>query len=122
MVILVPPLMYGSPSLAIPPLYRSPIYEGALPYIEDPLFLPPSTPRRGTTFLGKAKLKVSMLQMGGNVDNGFCLDMRGIPKARKSGKYRVWKKFGKQGRERRQRFLSAAKEKPLRKLSPQKKP
>ena len=81
--------MYGSPSLAIPPLYRSPICEGALPYIEDPLFLPPSRPRRGTTFLGKAKLKVSMLQIGGNVDNGFCLDMRGIPKTRKQGKVQV---------------------------------
>ena len=26
-----------------------------------------------------------MLQIGGNVDNGFCLDMRGIPKTRKPG-------------------------------------
>lgn len=67
--------MYGSPSLAIPPLYRSPICEGALPYIEDPLILPPSRPRRGTTFPRKAKLKVSMLQIGGNVDNGFDIEL-----------------------------------------------
>ena len=90
-------------------------------YRRPPIFTPLHTPE-GDHVSGKTKLKVSMLQIGGNVDNGFCLDMRGIPKARKPGKYRFWEKFGKQGWERRQRFLSAAKEKPLRKLSPQKKP